>query len=412
VVNKYPDSSCGQNVCPSLGILYPITLGTCLVSFMIALFYRAIAKQNHIFTLRKFNRAAKSGESGTLEVLKIAGQGWFLRFIDDLDPDGSGKNALHWAARRGSATMVSILVQSGADPLKRDTSGWCSMHYAARYGHEQVLKNLLGSSVGERLVHEKESLGCTPLHMCAAAGHLDAAKTLVNSSGVPDLDARNVFGQTPLMLAAGRGGKGSAVLDMLLTAGADPRRLDADGSSAFHYAAAAGSPYALERLLRATYRESLAPLGGRPRPNVTVQAQHNKWGQSAADEALARCRRGCRDLLAANLDVYNLGDRDRLKTMDWKPPKAFGKVGEMGRIDEDDLGEMDEGDLDALEAEELHAALDPRAAQRLAAARKHEEEERLWGREAEAEYPSDDERRNNDANLFESVLRRRLAGPT
>jgi len=50
----------------------------------------------------------------------------------------------------------------------------------------------------------------------------------------------------------------------------------ADGSSAFHYAASAGSSYALERLLRAAYTTSNAPIGGRPRPNLTIQAAHNK----------------------------------------------------------------------------------------------------------------------------------------
>lgn len=94
------------------------------------------------------------------------------------------------------------------------------------------MKNLLGSKFGAELVRSRECLGASPLHFCAAAGHLDCCLTLINSSGQPRVDASNAFGQTPLMLAASRGGKGTAVLDMLLTAGANPSVRDADGERA------------------------------------------------------------------------------------------------------------------------------------------------------------------------------------
>ena len=122
--------------------------------------------------------------------------------------------------------MAQILVQSGADPRIRDTSGWNAMHYATRYGHTQVLKNLLGSAYGEALVHQREALGAYPLHMCAATGNLDCALTLINSSGQPSVDSINAFGQSPLMMAAGRGGKGAAIIDVLITSGANPMSIN------------------------------------------------------------------------------------------------------------------------------------------------------------------------------------------
>jgi len=113
-----------------MGQQYLVSLATVLISFGCALFYRAIARQNHLYMLRKHLAAAKAGD--TFGILKISGQAWFLPFIDDIDPDGSGKNAMHWAARKGSATMAQILVQSGADPRKRDASAWNAMHYCSR----------------------------------------------------------------------------------------------------------------------------------------------------------------------------------------------------------------------------------------------------------------------------------------
>jgi ankyrin repeat protein len=340
-----------------------------------------------------------------------------------MDPDGSGKNALHWASRRGAATMAQILVQSGADPRVRDQSGWSSMHYASRYGHAQALKNLLGSKYGEELASSKESLGASPLHMCASMGHLDCAMCLVHSSGKPEVDVRNVFGQTPLMLAAQRGGRGFALLDMLITAGADPQKKDQDGSTAFHYAAAVGSTYALERLLRAAYRTSLAPLGGRPQPPVTIQACHNKWGESAADEAQARGKRLSRDLLLANLDLYNIDDRERLKQLneDGSGARAGGGGGGCGgaglsgvREDEDE----DLGDTDSEEDFELDGGVVGWAS----VANDAEEYDLGTQMSKVADFRSplvkghldgdggvpDSERKYNDAAILESVLRKRL----
>jgi ankyrin repeat protein len=91
------------------------------------------------------------------------------------------------------------------------------------------MKNLLGSKFGAALASSRECLGASPLHLCAASGHLDCCSALIHSSGQPSVNARNAFGQTPLMLAAARGGKGAAVVDLLITAGANPSARDADG---------------------------------------------------------------------------------------------------------------------------------------------------------------------------------------
>ena len=107
----------------------------------------------------------------------------------------------------------------------KDSSGWNSMHHASRYGHREIVKNLLGSPHGGELCNQRDAAGNTPLHLCAASGGVETAMTLMHSSGKPDLDAGNGLGQTPLMLALATG-EGNAILDILVTAGADLRRRD------------------------------------------------------------------------------------------------------------------------------------------------------------------------------------------
>jgi hypothetical protein len=55
-----------------MGQQYFVSVGTVLVSFGCALFYRAIARQNHLFVLRRHLAAAKAGD--TFGVLKTSGQ--------------------------------------------------------------------------------------------------------------------------------------------------------------------------------------------------------------------------------------------------------------------------------------------------------------------------------------------------
>ena len=64
-------------------------------------------------------------------------------------------------------------------------------------------------------MHAKESMGNTPLHMCAAAGVIDCAILVATSRRAPDLDSQNVWGQTPLMMCAALGAKGVPMMEMI-----------------------------------------------------------------------------------------------------------------------------------------------------------------------------------------------------
>ena len=54
---------------------------------------------------------------------------------------------------------------------------------------------------------------------------METTLTLIHSNGRPNLNAPNGLGQTPMMLALSTG-RGNAILDILITAGADTRRRD------------------------------------------------------------------------------------------------------------------------------------------------------------------------------------------
>ena len=208
----------------------------------------------------------------------------------------------------------------------------------------------------------------------------------------------------------------------------------ANGSTAFHYAANAGSTYALERLLRASYRASLAPLGGRPRPVVTVQGSHNRWGETAAHEAHRQGNTSSRELLLANERCFTVEDKARLaeyREDPDRPPPLYGRrKGRRGRAAKGSgsgvgvVGDPSRGGAKALGGggavrgpnfETMDKEVGGEGENEDNGEEEEEEEDeepevlREWKGyvEDEAEYPSDDERICDDADALAAVLRRR-----
>lgn len=147
------------------------------------------------------------------------------------------------------------------------------------------------------------------------------------------------------------------------------------------------------------------------RPPVTLQALHNRWGEAAHDEAAARNNRLAKELLLANLDLFAIDDRGRLRA--YVPPHSSNGSGDKDNGDED---ANKDGSLAAVE-EEAEFNEDYDEDDDLG----FEEEESdaataggwILGNiepEPETEYPSDDERRRNDGAVLASVLRRRITG--
>jgi ankyrin repeat protein len=66
--------------------------------------------------------------------------------IDALDST-PGFTPLHYAARRGSEAVVSVLLEMGASVTAKARCGWNALHFAAQGGHDGVAEVLLGRGV-------------------------------------------------------------------------------------------------------------------------------------------------------------------------------------------------------------------------------------------------------------------------
>ena len=132
-------------------------------------------------------------------------------------PQGDGVTALHWAARRGDADLVTALVAAGANPRAGTRFGaYTPLHLAAERGSGPVVKALIGAGAA---VDAKTGTGATPLMFAAASGDAGAIAALLD--GGADVNARESDRhQTPLIFAAANDRLDGVKL--LIARGADP----------------------------------------------------------------------------------------------------------------------------------------------------------------------------------------------
>jgi ankyrin repeat protein len=112
---------------------------------------------------------------------------------------GDGMTALHWAAMKGDAELVQMLVYAGAN-VKATTrlGGNTPLVVAARNGHAAVVQALLKAGADPKAA---TSSGTTPLMLASASGSVEAVKALLAAGA--EVDAKEAsMQQTALMFAA------------------------------------------------------------------------------------------------------------------------------------------------------------------------------------------------------------------
>jgi diacylglycerol kinase (ATP) len=132
-------------------------------------------------------------------------------------PSVSIEQQLLSAAAAGATDRLLQLLQIGADPLCSDAHGRSCLHLAAENGWSSLTQVLLQQSYVRQLLNQPDCVtGRTPLHAASSAGR-------------------------------------QSVCEMLLNAGADARKLDADGRTSVQLAHQSGHP-ALAAYLQCKHR--------------------------------------------------------------------------------------------------------------------------------------------------------------
>ncbi|CAI5776934.1 serine/threonine-protein kinase TNNI3K isoform X1 [Podarcis lilfordi] len=114
----------------------------------------------------------------------------------DIQQVGYGAlTALHIATIAGHHEAVDILLQHGAYVNVQDAVFFSPLHIAAHYGHEQVTRLLLKFGAD---VNVSGEVGDRPLHLASAKGFLNIAKLLLEEGSKADVNAQDNEDHVPL----------------------------------------------------------------------------------------------------------------------------------------------------------------------------------------------------------------------
>jgi ankyrin repeat protein len=111
------------------------------------------------------------------------------------------------------------------------------MHWAARNGHSDIIKKLM--SVDGNIANvQEETEGTTALMIVSSLGNVDAIELLLMNDCNADINIRNNYGRTALLLAACSGH--DACVQMLIDKGALIDAKDHNDDTALIHAASCG----------------------------------------------------------------------------------------------------------------------------------------------------------------------------
>jgi len=120
----------------------------------------------------------------------------FTKQTNPVDEDG--RTDLHYAARDGDLALVERLVSRKADVNLQDRHGWTPLHFAAQALSREVASYLLAHGA---LVDTQDGHGNTPLFRATFAFRGDGAVIQLLRSAGADPKKKNKSGVSPMELA-------------------------------------------------------------------------------------------------------------------------------------------------------------------------------------------------------------------
>ncbi|HLH38212.1 MAG TPA: ankyrin repeat domain-containing protein [Bryobacteraceae bacterium] len=165
--------------------------------------------------------AAAAGDSRLSEAAmrgdRAAVKSLLAQKVDVDGAQGDGTTALHWAAFRDDLETAKILIQAGANVRVTTREGGITpLIMACTNGSAPMIQLLLNAGAD---VNQAKTNGTTPLMTAAASGSAEAVKILLDHGA--DVNAKeSAHGQTALMFAAAL--NRDAVIRVLMAHKADP----------------------------------------------------------------------------------------------------------------------------------------------------------------------------------------------
>lgn len=209
---------------------------------------------------RLLHRAARFGHSSVLTALLERGANPNLS-------NKFGMTPLHHGAVEGSADVLSVLIKGGGDPNTPDKSGRLPLHWAATKGHVEGTRALLDGGAKATM---PDMDGFTPLHRCGQEEPPPAKKpeeeeVVVDLAAVDkakaeiaamlldkgaDINARDMRGQQSVLHLAAMNGL-VEVVKVLVANGAEVNSTNKIGQTPLIYAVIEEHPEVIIALLEA-----------------------------------------------------------------------------------------------------------------------------------------------------------------
>lgn len=178
-------------------------------------------------------------------------------------------NALHLAIQNGHMSVVSILLDSGADLHKRDETGSTPLLVASRSGSKKIAMELINRGSDKMTTNMS---GCTALHLSGMFGHGEIIEILVSEGCSIDVNPVDNQGATPLHLATATGQ--FQTMKILLKKGANVNARDHGSWTPLHHAAALGIVESLKLLMEFGAQVHEQTLGGMTALHLAVRSSN------------------------------------------------------------------------------------------------------------------------------------------